>query len=110
MNGLMDYSVGLDSALIPSPAPRTAARQKGARDLLRACEQWEERLENHLLLCFYEQGQLAGALVANLKDRTAWQQPFKGDAGVMGALAAMAISPTEGQLFNFMRLRKIRWN
>jgi hypothetical protein len=86
-------------------------RQKGAADLARVCSLWEARPENHLLLCFYEQGQLAGALVADkAKDRAQWQQAFKADEGLMDAFRAMAINPTEGQLLNFMRLRQIRWN
>ncbi len=113
MNKLMDYSVGLYSTLIPSgPYPtRSGLRQRGADDLMRVCGLWEERPENHLLLCYYEQGQLAGALVADkTKDRVDWQRAFKADDSLMGAFASMAISPTEGQLLNFMRLRQIRWN
>jgi hypothetical protein len=113
MNNLMNYSVGLYSTLIPSgdPPERTPLRQKGADDLKKVCGLWEARPENHLLLCYFEQGQLAGALVGDKnKDRADWLRAFKADESLMDAFAAMAISPTEGQLYNFMRLRQIRWN
>jgi len=113
INGFIDYSVGLYSTLIPGgTAPmRSARRSMGAEALRKVCGVWEARPENHLLLCFYEQGQLAGALVADkTKDRADWLRAFKADASLMDAFANMAISPTEGQLLNFMRLRKIRWN
>lgn len=113
INGLTDYSVGLYSTLIPSgPHPmRPELRQKGAKDLEKVCNLWEARPENHLLLCYYEQGQLAGALVADrTKDRENWRQAFKAGEGLMDAFASMGISPTEGQLLNFMRLCGIRWN
>ena len=113
INGIIKYSVGLYSTLIPDGVVpgRSTIRSKGTNALRKVCGLWEARPENHLLLCFYEQGQLAGALVADkAKDRPAWAQAFKADQTLMDAFASMAISPTEGQLMNFMRLRKIRWN
>jgi hypothetical protein len=113
INSFIDYSVGLYSTLIPGGMVpgRSAKRSMGAEALRKVCGLWEARPENHLLLCFYEQGQLAGALVADkIKDRASWLRAFKADASLMEAFAEMAISPTEGQLLNFMRLRGIRWN
>lgn len=113
MNGLMDYSIGLYSTLISSspPPPRPGLRQKGAADLKRVCELWEARPENHLMLCHFAHGQLAGALVADkVKDRAAWQRAFKADETLMNTFASMAVNPSEfPDLINLLRQRQMRW-
>ncbi len=114
LNGFMEYSVGLYSTLIRPIFRRVqirpALRQKGADALQGVFERWENHPNNHLMMCYYERGELAGALVADKNlggNRAVWKLGFTADEGLMTAFAAMPINPTYANLLGFLRQRGI---
>lgn len=101
LNNYMDYSVGCYGTLFPKNYKMNTATQGGAQALKGIMQAYDQRGMANLILCYYNNRQLAGCYVAEQSEWGKWLYAFKANQSLLERFKTVTPYPSKEVIQKF---------